>query len=256
MNISEIEELKRLYTEVSKHSNYQILSKRLSLLLTNNEIKVKTRYEEERLKYILKNISIKNKKVLDIGGNTGYFTFEFLDYEAKLVHYYEGNKTHADFVRLASSILGVEKRIEITDRYFSFEDELKNERYDIVLLLNVLHHIGDDYGDKELSIDMAKQLIIKELKSFTGKTDFMFFQLGFNWKGNRNLGLFKDGTKTEMIDFITQGTKDFCDIVKIGIPEKEDKGVKYFDQHASNIGRNDELGEFLNRPLFIIKFRN
>lgn len=256
MNISEIEELKRLYAEVSKHSNYQILSKRLSLLLTNNEIKVKTRYEAERLKYILKNISIKNKKVLDIGGNTGFFTFEFLDNKAKLVHYYEGNKTHADFVRLASSMLGVEKRIEIADRYFSFEDELKNERYDIVLLLNVLHHVGEDYGDKELSIDLAKQLIIKELKSFSGKTDFMFFQLGFNWKGNRNLGLFKDGTKKEMIDFITQGTKDFCDIVKIGIPEKKGRVVEYVDQHAANIGRNDELGEFLNRPLFIMKFRN
>lgn len=255
MNISDIEELKRLYAEVSKHSNYQILSKRLSLLLSKNEIKVKTRYEEERLKYILENISIKNKKVLDIGGNTGFFTFEFLDYEAKLVHYYEGNKTHADFVRLASSLLGVEKRIEITNSYFSFEDQLINERYDIVLLLNVLHHVGDDYGDKELSIDVAKQLIIKELKSFIGKTEFMLFQLGFNWKGNRNLGLFKNGTKTEMIDFITQGTKDFCDMVKIGIPAQEGQGVKYSDQHTANIGRNDELGEFLNRPLFIMKFR-
>lgn len=256
MKMSEIEQLKNLYGNVSKHSNYQILSKRLSLLIGNSEIVVKTRFEEERLRYILKNIDIKNKTVLDIGGNTGFFTFELLDNGAKSIHYCEGNTSHAEFVALAAKILGVANKIEIINKYFSFEDELKNIAYDIVLLLNVLHHVGDDYGEKEISNDRAKQVIIKQLNSFVGKTELLVFQLGFNWKGNRNLGLFKEGTKKEMIDFIIEGTKNNWDIIKIGIPEKSDESVQYADINSINILRNDSLGEFLNRPLFIMKFRN
>lgn len=32
------------------------------------------------------------KSVLDIGGNSGFFTFELIEKGAKKIHYYEGNK--------------------------------------------------------------------------------------------------------------------------------------------------------------------
>ena len=74
------EKLNYYYHKKSKHSNYQILSTLLTPHL--KDINVVTRFEKERLEYILDRIELKNKNILDIGGNTGYFTFEFLKYNA------------------------------------------------------------------------------------------------------------------------------------------------------------------------------
>ena len=248
-----LEKLKILYAQKSKHSNYQILSKRLSLIIGENEIEVKTRYESERLKYILKSVDVKGKKILDIGGNTGYFSFQLIDNGAQKLHFYEGNKVHSNFVQLAANVLKVEDKIKITNDYFSFNDDLGNKKYDVIFLLNVLHHLGDDYGNKEISIELAKQKIIKQLNSLANKTSLLVFQLGFNWKGDCNLGLFEKGTKSELIDFIISGIKNYWTPIKIGIAEVVKNGIEYFDMNKNNIVRDDSLGEFLNRPIFILQ---
>lgn len=253
--MNNIDKLKSLYAKNSKHSNYQVLSTRLVSII-GNDIKIKSRYENERLAFILKNLEVQNRTILDIGGNTGFFTFEFIEKGAAHVDYYEGNKTHAEFVQLASDILGISENINIIDKYFDFEDELNNKHYDITLLLNILHHIGDDYGDKNLSIDNAKINIINQLNSLAKKTLFLIFQLGYNWKGNRNHCLFRYGTKKELIDFISNGIKDFWVIQAIGIAEKENNKIIYNTLNSKNIERTDSLGEFLNRPLFILKSKS
>lgn len=249
--------LKNMYCEKSKHSNYQILSKKLRGKIGAIDTDVKNNYEYERLEYILRKIDIKNKRILDIGGNTGFFTFEMINNGASFVHYYEGNKTHAEFVRLSSEVLDVKNKIKITNKYFSFDrkDKLEEGKYDIVFLLNVLHHIGDDYGDDKISKDMAKKGIISQLNSLSEITNILIFQLGFNWKGNRNIGLFKNGTKKEVIDYITNRTKSNWKITEIGIPQLLQNKIKYCDLNNSNIERDDKLGEFLNRPIFIMESR-
>ena len=252
MNIKTVE-LKKLYKQGSKHSNYQILSNRLSQIVGQDEIDVKTRYESERLKFILENIEIKGKTILDIGGNTGYFTFELIDSGAEKLYYFEGNRAHSEFVQHAADLLDVTNKIDVRNNYYKFEDEFENKKFDIILLLNVLHHIGDDYGDKELTINMAKQNILKQLNSLADKTSTLVFQLGFNWKGNRDLGLFEGGSKAELIDFIREGVKNYWSIETIGIAESENESIVYNNLNDNNIKRNDKLGEFLNRPMFVLK---
>ncbi len=251
MNVDKLR-LKELYSQKSKHSNYQTLPKKLADII-GDDIEVKTRYETERLAYILENIDVKNKSILDIGGNTGYFTFEMLGQGAKRVHYYEGDKIHAEFVKISSKYLNLEDRLDITDSYFSFTDMEFGINYDVILLLNVLHHIGDDYGDKKISMEKAKKTIIRQLNGLAeiGKT--MVFQLGFNWKGNRELCLFEHGTKTELINFIKDGTEKYWEIYKIGVAESQDNAIKYYDANIENMKRLDSLGEFLNRPLIIMR---
>jgi len=250
MNISELE---KLFIEESKHSGYQVLSSRLSHFINIDKKYVKSRYEKERLKYIMENINIKNKTVLDIGGNTGFFTFELIDNGAEKVCYYEGNKTHAKFVSGAADIIGIRDKVEIKNEYFTFNKEL-SDRYDLVLLLNVLHHISDDYGDKKISsIERAKDVILSQLNSLSTIAETMVFQMGFNWKGNKELGLFQYGTKREMIDFVKEGTNGYWTIYKIGIAEYRNGLVEYHDLNDTNIIRCDSMGEFLNRPIFIMK---
>jgi hypothetical protein len=248
------DKLIELYSATSKHSNYQIIPRKLREILNTNEINVTTRYEEERMKYILENVDVNGKALLDIGGNSGYFSFEMLDNGVKSVDYYEGNPNHAKFVKMAAEVVGLEKVIKVNDIYFSFESEQLKDRYDIVLLLNVLHHIGDDYGDKSISIEKAKRTILKQLNQMSSITKVIVFQLGFNWKGDRELGLFKHGTKLELIDFIKEGTHGNWNIKHIGIPIKNslDK-IEYQNLNKENIVRQDPLGEFLNRPLFIME---
>ena len=199
-------------------------------------------------------INFTGKKVLDIGGNTGFFSIELANNYKAEIEYYEGNKAHADFVKCATEMLGIENKIKVHEKYFLFNDsQLKKDHFDVCLLLNVLHHIGDDFGDQDLSIDNAKKQMLENLNYLSDATEFLVFQMGYCWKGNRNLLLFEEGTKTEMIDFVKHDTKGFWNIEETGIGELYNDKVIYKDLNNYNIKRNDKLGEFLNRPLFILK---
>jgi len=244
--------LKDLYEMSSKHAHYQILPPELNDVINAHNITIQSRFEAERLKYILDNIDIKDKYILDIGGNTGYFTFEMLSHGAKHVDYFEGNSNHAKFVRLAAKSLHYESKLSVFDEYHSFIFPVPRN-YDVVLLLNVLHHVGDDYGNQNLSLENAKRQILLSLENVAWNTKYLIFQLGFNWKGDRNQCLFENGTKKELLDFICSGTKNCWDILKIGIPGRVSNKVIYSDLDEVNAMRLDELGEFLNRPLFIMK---
>lgn len=244
-----------LYEKTSKHSNYQILSARLSKIIDSNSLQIKSRFEKQRLAYILSKIRVKGKTILDVGGNTGFFSFEIVDNGAVSVDYFEGNNDHADFVNEAAKILN-ENKITIHNSYFSFSNAQMcsfNSCYDISLLLNVLHHYGHDYGKGEAKIQETKEEIIKQLNLMSGKTKIIVFQLGFNWKGDKTKPLFENGTKSEMIKFIEEGTKSYWEILNIGVAEQVDKDIQYFDLNEQNIQRNDKLGEFLNRPIFIMQ---
>ncbi|MCF6204852.1 MAG: hypothetical protein L3J59_14485, partial [Methylococcaceae bacterium] len=88
------------------------------------------------------------------------------------------------------------------------------------------------------------------------KTRYLVFQLGFNWKGDVKKPLFKNGTKEEMISFITKGVESSWEVKSIGIAEKTNNKYIYKNINTNNIKRDDSLGEFLNRPLFILKSKN
>lgn len=248
-----LEQLRQLYAKQSKHSNYQVLASRLGALVGAGEISVRSRSERERMDYFRSIADFHGKKVLDIGGNTGFFSFEALESGAATVDYVEGNAAHAEFVSLAAEVLGVKDRLHVQNRYFMFNAEDRTATYDLVLLLNVLHHLGDDFGDQKLSIDAAKKNIATMLNGMASVTSTMIFQLGFNWKGDRNTCLFEHGTKRELIDFITEQTAGHWTVERIGIAEQQNGKVVYAPLNETNIERQDSLGEFLNRPVFLLR---
>ncbi len=240
------------YSNKSKHSNYQILPGRLRTLLGQTDVITRTRHEQERLDYICQKIGFSDKTVLDIGGNTGFFVFELLDAGAKHMTHYEGEKAHSDFVNLAAKALDLSQKVRTINSYFAFDGSYA-EQFDVVLLFNVLHHIGDDYGDKNANIEEAKKACILQLNSLAGNTEKLVFQLGFNWQGNVSKGLFAGGTKQEMIDFVRKGIDGYWSIESIGVAVRIDGKVAYKDLNDNNIERDNSLGEFLNRPIFILR---
>jgi len=238
-------------TNTKKHSAYQVLPEIIKNLIGKTDIKFYPKYEKERLNYITKKVNIKDKTILDIGCNTGYFVFEFLEQEAKKITCYEGGKHHSQFVELATQLIKQEKTIKVISEYYDFNST--TERCDIVLLLNVLHHLGDDYGEKNQTRAEAKDNMLNQLNSMSRNTNLLIFQMGFNWKGDINQCLFEQGTKSEMIHFIKNGTKGYWDIMDIGVAVGSKQNAEYIDLNDENIERKDSLGEFLNRPLFIMK---
>ena len=243
------EKLERLYQMSSKHSGYQIMPDCLCGIIQQNELSIKTRFEKERFDYISSHMDLRQKSVLDIGGNTGYFTFSALEYGARYVDYFEGNVIHADFVKTASIAVGKEKFINIFSEYFDFGTV--GTKYDVCFCLNVLHHLGDDFGNAQDMLE-AKEKMLAAINSLSYCADIMVFQLGYNWKGNRNKCLFDNGTKTELIDFVKQCQSNWS-ILSIGIPVKDGNRIVYKELDEENIRRLDELGEFLNRPIFIMQ---
>lgn len=254
MNSHFSKELLRLYIAKSKHSAYQQLPESLLSIMGHPNLEVARRYEKERFKFILKSLSLAHSSVLDIGGNTGYFTISAIENGASHVDYYEGNDKHADFVRMASSVLGIADRANINTQYFEFKPKAGYQKqYDVCFCLNVLHHLGDDFGDQDIGLSNAKKEMIEGLNSMAYYVNIVFFQMGFNWKGDINKPIFENGTKEEMIQFIADGVRDKWEIVDIAIPENVKGEIEYKKINSNNIERNDKLGEFLNRPIFILK---
>lgn len=244
-----------LYQRTSKHSNYQVLPDALSPLLGDTVISVKSRQERERLAYILSRVPVEGLHLADIGGNTGFFSFELLRHGARRVEYFEGNQAHHDFVRAAAEQLGLVDRLRTHHRYVTF-DPADLPAVDCLLLLNVLHHLGDDFGDPGAAKDAAKQQMLGCLEAVSRSCRTLVFQLGFNWKGDRHQPLFPGGTKAELIDFVERGTAADWGVQAIGIAERDGGDIVFRDLSERNIARDDTLGEFLNRPIFVLRSRH
>lgn len=247
MNISE--NLLKLYKKSSKHSNYQTLNDEILGALGIGKSEVGSKYEKQRFDYIIEHTEIKDKSVLDIGGNTGYFTFESIKSGCSYVDYYEGNKSHAEFVNIAKDIYDSAK-VNVFSDYFAFDGEHK--AYDVILCLNVVHHLGDDFSIAD-NMNEAKQKIKKAIQDMSSYGETLVFQMGFNWKGDREHCLFENGSKKEMEAFIEDAIDGYWEILNTGVAEKKDDTIVYCEKTEENNLRNDELGEFLNRPIFIMK---
>jgi hypothetical protein len=241
-----------LYQQSSKHSNYQLLYPTIEKLLDLTQLDITSRMEKERLDYMIGKLDFNDKTFADIGGNTGYFSFAALDNGAKSVSYYEGNVAHAKFVDLAAKQTNWNNRLTVSPYYINLEQDQLNNKVDVMFLLNVLHHIGDDYGE-QINQQGVFHHVENTFNNLANQTQYLIFQLGFNWKGDRNCPIFANGTKSEMIEFVKQVSADNWDIKHIGIAEKKDDNVIYNELNTTNINRDDSLGEFLNRPIFILK---
>ncbi|HGY5298795.1 TPA: hypothetical protein ACNU26_004232 [Aeromonas salmonicida] len=119
-------------------------------------------------------------------------------------------------------------------------------------MLNVLHHIGDDFGvvsDERGCLASAADM----LRKYSSLGSYLVFQMGYNWKGDLNKPLFNNGTKSEVIELLESVTAGYWDIISTLIAVQTSTGVTYLPKNDENIVRNDEYGEFLNRPIFILK---
>lgn len=252
--MSNIEYLKQLYHQQSKHANYQSLSPSVLSLIGEELRSGQPKYEAERFSYMAQKISLTGKSILDIGANTGYFSLRAFEQGAGSVTAFEGNADHAKFLSLTVQSLNIPPhKVRVVQGYFNQQNISKEKQYDVIFLLNVIHHLGDDYGNPQLSKEQFFEDTAKFLQGLAYMGKILVLQIGYCWKGNRELSLFPEGTKQNQLDFLQKVTNGFWRIEHVGIAEKAEKGMAFSDMSARNMIRDDRLKEFLNRPIFILR---
>lgn len=256
MTNEQLNQLEHLYMQASKHSAYQEVHPAItgkSKLL--NEIG-HSKHERYRQNYLDNKLDYKNSTILEIGSNTGYFSISAILNEAQHIVCYEGNKYHHDFLKTALNILQIESKATLLNEYYELNNiQNSSLKFDICIFLNVLHHLGDDFAGQQNSIQNAKMEMAKYVNSIANICKKMVFQMGFNWKGNSNLPLFEHGLKTEVIQFIEETTKGYWDIEEISALSHDAKEYMPISEQNQNLNRIDSIGEFMNRPIFILKSR-
>jgi len=245
--------LQSLYMQQSKHSGYQILADRLRELLPQERIVVRSRQERERLQFIATTLELAGKRVLDIGANAGFFTFEALAAGAREVVAYEGNPALAEFVRVAAEVLAVGDKVDVRNAYLDPLHVDALGRFDVTFLMNVLHHMGDDFGIEPADIGGVRASIAESIRRMAGVTRHLVLQLGYCWKGNRELPLLDHGTKQDQMELVSAASAGCWKVVATGIPEPTPEGIAYRPVSSENCIRRDAMGEFLNRPLFVLE---
>src|ERR1700712_5379910 len=100
-------ELRALYDAHSKHSSYQLIHPSLLPLLGDASGLPAGKLEAQRQRYFERAVAMDGRTVLDIGANTGYFSFAALQSGARRVRSQEGNVAHARFIEAAANALGV-----------------------------------------------------------------------------------------------------------------------------------------------------
>lgn len=239
--------LLNLLATYSKHSAYQEIYP--PLLRHLNAPLQSGKYEAARWDYMKNRTNWADSNVIDIGANTGYFSMAAIESHANEVVAVEGNDVHAKFIIAATELMEWQSRLYVENRYFEFEDV--GRAYDIGICFNVLHHIGDDFGDPSLNVEEAKKGIEMRLQNLSKRVYQCWFQLGFNWKGDPNAPLFTRGLKSELIDFIQEACSGFWLIEELAIYDPAKGSYEPADKVL--LQRFNDVGEFLNRPLFLLE---
>jgi SAM-dependent methyltransferase len=243
--------LRDRYERRSKHSSYQQVHPMLARAFGNTDGLPPGKRETQRQRYFDRVLRYEGASLLDIGANTGYFSFAAVERGARRVCCYEGNAEHAAFLADGAGLLGLQDRVEVRPRYFEFDG--RGERFDIVLCLNVLHHLGDDFGDPALGMEDARRRMLACLRNLAANARTLVLQIGFNWKGDVRHPLFEGGRKAPLIEFVRSGLGDAWDLQETVVANPETGEYEPAGEH--NLGRYDALGEFMNRPIFLLKAR-
>ena len=113
------------------------------------------------------------RTVLDVGCAQGYFCFAALERGARRA---VGWDINADRVRQARAIAQI-RGLPAEFHHRDIEEETPREAFDVVLCLNVLHHLTDPLATLETLIGLTREVLVLELASL-GRRDRRWSGLG------------------------------------------------------------------------------
>ncbi|MBT8507874.1 hypothetical protein AZH53_05535 [Methanomicrobiaceae archaeon CYW5] len=272
--MQELEDIRKLLDARSKHGHYQMLPPALiNIEPTLSRFSHSRRLDNERYEWFSKKINFKNKRILDIGANIGYFSFRLATEMQGNLTTYEPFIDHSIAIDTCKRILGLDDNsFNNVNQGVSLKDIKNLKRYDIVLFFNVLQHAGEDFDSNFVrSVDDWRDYAVQYLTELRNITEYLIFQTGYTWLGHE--GKFCDDD--DILDFTIDLLRDagwnieYCGVVT------NHQSPNYVDYEISNDSKNvhplisfwTKYGiifknkffnanldyRFMERPLFICK---
>lgn len=208
-----------------------------------------------RAAFVFDQQSAKGRRVLDIGANQGYMSIEAALRGARHIDAFESNAIDSAFLIQAASALFPLRSVSVHAENYRF-DLPRTGQWNYVLCLNVLHHVGRYFDQHVNTLEQAKSAMAQHLQGLLSSDGHVWLQLGFNWQGDVQRPLFERGTKREMTDFVAAMAGPNARIATVGIYNPDSKAyeaVALDDGDHPLWERIDSLGEFGNRPLYLIE---
>lgn len=170
-----------------KHGLYQTLPP--ELLRCRPELKTASfsrRLDSRRYDWFSSRVDFRNKRVVDIGANIGYFSFRLVSEFGATVTAYEPFPAHHETIQLIKSQLSIgDEQMLAINNGVTYESLADFPDADVVLLFNVLHHAGSDFDSSYVrKIDDWHGYAEKYLVQLLSKTEILIFQMGCSWGGN------------------------------------------------------------------------
>lgn len=211
--------------------------------------------DKQRADFMFRQHDVSGQRVLDIGANQGFLTIEAALRGAERVDAFESNDVDSAFLsQAASHLTGLEK---VTAHPVNYDfDRSNDDRWNCVICLNVLHHIGRYFDSHIQDLGEAKALMGQHLKRLLSPGACVWLQLGYNWQGNTQRPIFPNGTKQEMTDFVAELIEPYANLAVIGIYNHQTQSYEVVSNEDRGHGlwrRVEGLGEFGNRPLYLIQ---
>lgn len=267
--MSEMQDIKSLYADASKHAQYQPLPD----FMGEERLLAQPKYRhfklcQQRLDLLRQSGVLEGAgKLLDVGANIGYFSLSLAQKNPELtVASLEPNAYFCHLIDHVKSAYRLDNLRVLNDGYSTSLEF--DQHYDIGLFFNVLHHGGAEF-DQHLMGSVADWFgyFEKTLKQLSGSIEQLVVQMGFNWGGDKAQPIHPSddpmGFSKKMI--LSAGQAGYV-IDKLGIPYRRDESFAYqlfkiseqglFDgevEKAFAMSRSYTESEFFRRPILFLK---
>lgn len=136
----------------------------------------------------------KNLKILDVGSNAGFYTFNFAKKGASLKSY----ECHERYSYIGK-VIAEEKKLKVDWASEAFHSKAltSKDKFDAALLLSVFQWMAEG--------DIKNQEALDSLKLISDQSDYLFFELSFN-SGKSCVRTSKINHYAEMIQFLKRST--------------------------------------------------
>ncbi len=269
------EELANLYYDRSKHSVYQTLPKFVEEALGFNfSIDQQWRGDEVRMAYLSDLIDWSDKRVVDIGANTGYFSLNLARHHGCRAICYESNARHCRLIERIADYFAMQD-ICVVERSVGIREVGSMVEADVALLLNVLHHVGHDFDQTRVnSPSEVENYCIEYLARLRTRVSTLVLQMGYNWGGNKTTPIIAVSDTRKFFDYqrrilslagwrIARGGMAFRDAAGISYRDLDLSALTGDSAAALRIGAESRLvqnlsvqegmSEFYRRPLLLCR---
>lgn len=182
-------EILELYSDQSKHSNYQSMPQ-FVVEATGLRADIEQSWRGDHCRYAWIREQIPDlsgpTRCCDFGANTGYFSLSIANERRTCqLTSIEGNPNHAALIERVVEIIGL-RNVRVRRSTIGLGDLATIGDYDVMLHLNVLHHAGADFdkgavrGPNEFASYARRYL-----EALTDRTRLLIFQAGSNLWGDK-----------------------------------------------------------------------